>query len=67
MSTNYSRLSKEQLEKFRETDFSQIPGFTNAEDDLSQKYGEPGTQSREDFDAKAKVWYKQFLKTKNGI
>lgn len=57
MSTNYPRLSKEQLEKLSKTDFSKIPGLTAAEDDLSAKYGAPGTQSREEFDAKAKAWY----------
>lgn len=54
---NHHRLSKEQLEKLRKTDFSQIPGLTAAEDDMSAKYGAPGTQSREEFDAKAKAWY----------
>lgn len=57
MSTNYPRLSKEQLEKLRKTDFSQVQGLTSAEDELSAKYGTRGTQSREEFDAKAKAWY----------
>ena len=57
MSTNYPRLSKEQLEKLRKTDFSQIQGLTSAEDELSAKYGTRGTQPREEFDAKAKAWY----------
>lgn len=57
MSTNYPRLSKEQLEKLRRTDFSQISELTNAEEDLSATYGSQGTASRETFDAKAKAWY----------
>lgn len=57
MSANYPRLSKEQIEKLRKTDFSHVSGLSVAEDDLSATYGAPGTQSREDFDAKAKAWY----------
>lgn len=57
MSTNYPRLSKEQLEKLRKTDFSQVRGLASAEDDLTAKYGAQGTPSREEFDAKAKSWY----------
>lgn len=57
MTTNYPRLSKEQLEKLRKTDFSSVQGLTSAEDDLSATYGQRGSQSREEFDAKAKAWY----------
>lgn len=52
-----TRLSKEQLERLRNTDFAKVPGLTNAQADLTDKYGAPGTQSREEFDAKAKAWY----------
>lgn len=57
MSTNYPRLSKEQLERLRKTDFSQVSGLTTAEEELSATYGAHGTKSREDFDAKAKAWH----------
>lgn len=57
MSTNYPRLTKEQIAKLRTTDFSHVPGLTSAEDDLTASYGAQGTPSREDFDAKAKAWY----------
>lgn len=57
MSTKYPRLSKEQIEKLRSTDFAQVPGISNADDELTSKYGAPGTQTREEFDAKAKAWY----------
>lgn len=57
MSTNYPRLTKEQIEKLRKTDFSQVPGLTTAEEELTAAYGAHGTKSREDFDAKAKAWY----------
>ena len=57
MSTKYPRLSTEQLEKLRMTDFSQVRWLTLAEDELTATYGAQGTPSREDFDAKAKAWY----------
>ena len=49
MSTTYPRLTKEQLEKLRSTDFSNVPGQTSAEDDLTQKYGEHGSPERLEF------------------
>ncbi|MEG1635115.1 MAG: helix-turn-helix transcriptional regulator [Rikenellaceae bacterium] len=55
--TQYPRLTPEELKKIRQHDFSNDPNFTNAETVLSAKYGEIGTQSREDFQAKAKAWY----------
>lgn len=57
MSTNYPRLTKEQLEKLRNTYFSKIPGLTSAEELLTRQHGAPGTRSREDFENKAKAWY----------
>lgn len=57
MSTNYPRLSKEQLEKLRDTDFSEVPGLVSVEDDLTEKYGAPGSLSRTEFENKAKAWY----------
>lgn len=53
----YQRLSNEQLEKLRKTDFSKIEGMTVAEDDLSQKYGKLGSPERQDFENKANAWY----------
>lgn len=53
----HNRLTAEELEKLRNMDISKATGFVNAETVLSVKYGEVGTQSREDFDAKAKAWY----------
>lgn len=57
MSTNYPRLTKEQLAKFRDADFSAMPGLMSAESELNEKYGEPGTPSRIEFENKAKAWY----------
>lgn len=57
MNTTYPRLTKEQLEKLRDTDFSKNPALTNAEDELSQKYGVAGSPERIDFENKAKAWY----------
>lgn len=57
MSTNYPRLTKEQLAKLRDADFSTVSGLTSAESELSEKYGEPGSPSRIEFENKAKAWY----------
>lgn len=57
MSTTIPRLTKEQIAKLRNTDFSQVSGLTNAEDELTAKYGEPGSPSRIEFENKAKAWY----------
>lgn len=57
MSTKYPRLSKEQLEKIRNTDFSQSPELVDAESHLAEKYGAPGSPSRIEFENKAKAWY----------
>ena len=57
MSTKYPRLTKEQLEKLRTTDFSKAQNMTCAEDELTEKYGAPGSASRIDFENKAKAWY----------
>lgn len=57
MSATYPRLTKAQLEKLRNADFSTMPGVTSAEDDFAQKYGEPGSPTRQEFENKAKAWY----------
>lgn len=54
MSEKYPRLSKEQLEKIRNKDFSTLP---TAQDEFTEKYGAPGTPSRIEFENKAKAWY----------
>jgi ribosome-binding protein aMBF1 (putative translation factor) len=57
MNTNANRLSAERLQKLRNTDFSKLPGYENAEDVLAREYGAVGTPRREEFDAKARAWY----------
>ena len=57
MNAKFPRLTKEQLEKLRNTDFSQVPGLTDAEDELTSKYGAPGSPERIEFENKAKAWY----------
>lgn len=57
MTTKYPRLTKEQLTKLRGMDFSSLPGTHSLEDDFREKYGERGTQAREDFENKTKAWY----------
>lgn len=55
--TQYARLTPEELKKIRQHDFSTNPNFTNVETLLTKEYGEIGTPSRKDFEAKAKAWY----------
>ena len=50
-------LTKEQLEKLRNMDFSKVPGLTSFNDELDAKYGPVGTTTREEFENKAKAWY----------
>lgn len=57
MSKTDQWLTKEQLEKLRNMDFSKIPGWTTAEEEFTQKYGAHGTPKREEFENKAKAWY----------
>ncbi len=57
MTKNYPRLSNEQIEKLRKIDLSTVPGLTSAEDELSKKYGEPGSPSRIEFENRSKAWY----------
>ena len=51
------RLTPEELQKLRSTDFSKIPGFVKAETILAQEIGAPGSKEREEFDVKARAWY----------
>jgi ribosome-binding protein aMBF1 (putative translation factor) len=55
MSTN--RLTAEELQKLRSTDFSKKPGYERAGNVLAREVGEVGTPEREEFDAKARAWY----------
>lgn len=57
MSTTNNRLTAEELQKLRHTDFSKKPGFVKAETVLAKEVGEVGTPEREEFDAKARAWY----------
>ena len=57
MNTESIRLSKEQLQKIRNTDFTKVPGVTLGSDYLTQEHGAPVIPSREEFENKAKAWY----------
>lgn len=57
MKTEFQRLTPEELEKLRNLDFSDKPGFVKAEDILTAEAGEYGTKQREEFNAKARAWY----------
>lgn len=57
MSTTNNRLTAEELQKLRQTDFSKKQGFVKAETVLGKEVGEVGTPERAEFDAKARAWY----------
>lgn len=57
MSMTNNRLTAEELQKLRQTDFSKKPGFVKAETVLAKEVGEVGTLQRAEFDAKARAWY----------
>ncbi len=42
--------------KFNEEKLAALRTF---DDVLKEKYGEPGSEERKDFDARAKAWYTQ--------
>ena len=52
MSTTNNRLTAEELQKLRQTDFSKKQGFVKAETVLGKEVGEVGTPEREEFDAR---------------
>lgn len=52
-----TKLTAEELQKLRITDFSKKQGFVKASQILAKEAGEPDTPEREEFDAKAKAWY----------
>ena len=51
------RLTKEELQKLRNKDFSKLPGYVKAETILAREAGEAGSKERKEFDAKAQAWY----------
>ncbi len=57
MSKTNNRLTAEELQKLRQTDFSKKPGFVKAEKLFAEEIGETGTPERAEFDAKARAWY----------
>ncbi len=57
MSTINNRLTKEELQELRRTDFSGKAGFVDARTVLAEYIGAPGSAKREEFDAKARAWY----------
>ncbi len=46
MSTTNNRLTAEELQKLRQTDFSKKPGFVKAETVLAKEVGEVGTPDK---------------------
>ena len=54
---NYERLTPEELQSIRQTDFSKQDGFVDAETILSKSIGVKGSETRSAFDARAKAWY----------
>lgn len=57
MSTTGNKLTREELQKLRNVDFSKQTGFVDAETLLTQEVGAVGTAERTEFDAKARAWY----------
>lgn len=57
MKTTENHLSREELQRLRQTDFKRVSGFADAEVLLTAEHGTPGTASRADFEAKAHAWY----------
>lgn len=51
------RLTIEELQKLRNTDFSKKEGFVRAETIIAKEVGEKGSPERDEFDAKARAWY----------
>lgn len=56
MKTN-AKLTAEELQKLRTTDFSKKEGFVKASEVLAKEAGEIGTSERETFDTKTKEWF----------
>ena len=47
-----NRLTKDELQKLRNLDFSKQPGFVKAETVLAREIGETGSPERAEFDGK---------------
>lgn len=52
-----NKLTREEIQKLRNIDFSKQAGFVKAETMLAQEVGAVGTVERAEFDAKARAWY----------
>lgn len=57
MNTNNIRLSKDELKRLRNIDFTKVKSVSTAEEEFTQKYGATGTPQRQEFESKAKAWY----------
>ena len=55
--TDRNRLTPEELQQLRQTDFNSQPGFVSAETVLAKEVGAKGTPERAEFDARAFAWY----------
>ncbi len=51
------RLTAEELQRFRDMDFTSRDGYVDGEQYLSESVGERGSDERAVFDAKAMAWY----------
>ncbi len=51
------RLTSEEINKLRNVDFENAPGYVRAESILSVEFGEEGSAERDEFNAKARAWY----------
>lgn len=54
---NETRLSAEELQRLRQTEFSGREGFLDGSQQLADCVGEKGSVERTEFDAKAMAWY----------
>ena len=57
MKSESLRLTSDEINKLRNVDFENTPGYVKAETILSAEFGEKGTAMRDEFDAKARAWY----------
>ncbi|MBR5611107.1 MAG: helix-turn-helix transcriptional regulator [Bacteroidales bacterium] len=57
MNKTNTRLTPEEIQKLRNTDFSKKEGFVKATEVLEKESGKIGSPERNEFDAKARAWY----------
>ena len=57
MNKTNTRLTPEEIQKLRNTDFSKKEGFVKATEGLEKESGKIGSPERIEFDAKARAWY----------